>query len=315
MTLQQLRYIIAIEKNASFNKAAKSLYISQPSISTAVRDLEEELGVAIFKRTKKGITLTTDGQELLKYAYQMIDQEDALKRHFLNKREDSATFFSVSSLHFVFVVDLFAQLIPNISTNRYSLRLKETTTSMVIEDVARQRSEIGIIYTSEFSRGPINKILKENNLTFTPLVSALPHAFMHRNHPLSTHDYVTMEDLAPYPCVIFDQNNDMPLFFSEEIFMSNHNPPKILYVSDQSTDLKMQEKCNAYNIGSGLINAKDKRNFFNKNFTAVPILDKTLVTVGWISLSNAKFTTLGERFITLLQDYVKTQYGLESQSF
>lgn len=305
MTLQQLRYIIAIEKYASFNKAAKSLYISQPSISATVRDLEEELGIAIFRRTKKGITLTPDGQELLKYAYQMIEQEDAIKRYFINKREEPVTFFSVSSQHYVFVADLFEQILSMVSTNKYCLRLKETTTSMVIEDVAKQHSEIGLIYISEYSERVINKILKDNNLTFTPLVSAVPHAFMHRNHPLSTHEYVTKEELDPYPCVIFDQNNDMHLHFSEEIIIPDHNPSKTLYVSDQSTDLKFQEKCNAYNIGSGLINKKDKKSIFNKNFTTVPIIDETLVTVGWISLNNTKFSYLGEKFITLLQEFAK----------
>ena len=292
MTLQQLRYIIAVEKHASFNKAAKSLFISQPSISALVKDLEDELGIVIFRRTKKGITLTTDGQELLKYAYQMVDQEDSIKEHFFKEKEEPTTSFSVSSQHYSFVIDLFTQLVQSSLTNQCSLRLKETTTSMVIEDVAKQRSEIGIIFISQYSEKQIKKILKENNLTFTPLISTIPHIFIHQSHPLSTRKYVAKEDLTPFPCIIYDQNNDAPIYFSEEITIPDHNPSKILYVSDLFTSIRLMEKCDAYNIGTGLLPA-GKWNMYSQSYTAIPIQDQAPMTVGRISFEQCGIQSVG----------------------
>jgi len=251
VTLQQLKYVVAIEKQGSFSKAAKSLYVSQPGISSLVKDLEDELRISIFTRNRKGIVLTQEGRDLLKYAHQMIDQEGYIQDYFRGQKI-RPTLFSVSSQHYSFVVDIFTSLENSLKDEKYILRLKETITSTVIEDVAKQRSEIGIIFLSEFSSKHINRVLKENNLAFTPLFETIPHVFIRRDHPLSKMKSVNTEDLAPYPCIIYDQNDDTQPFFSEETILFDRKPSKVLYVSDLFSCVLMIEKCDAYNIGTGL---------------------------------------------------------------
>jgi len=305
MTFQQLRYVIAIEKYASFSEAAKNLFVSQPSISAAVRSLERELGITIFNRTNTQITLTTDGQELLGFAYQAIDKADALSEYFVNRDKIPKTSFSVSSQHYGFANDLLTCLIPDIPAGQYKLRVKQTTTSMVIEDVAKHRSEIGIIYISEYSEKYFCKVLRENNLSFTPLITSKPHAFMHSSHPLSGYSCVTKEDLLPYPCIIFDQNDNIPIYYAEEIHIPDHNPSKIILVSDMFSNIRFMENSQAYNIGTGLLYSMDKTSDYYKNFIAVPIKEKSLITLGFINVKNIKHSPLGEKFIALLQDYAK----------
>ena len=305
MTLQQLRYVIAIGKHGSFNSAAKNLHVSPPSISALVKDLESERCVSLFRRTGRGIVWTPEGMEVLKYAHQMIDREEDIKERFRRQRERPPVLFSVSSQHYTFVVDVFTKLENSLDADRYALRLKETLPSTVISDVAKQRSEIGVIYSSDFSEKHIGRLLRENNLSFTPLFSAVPHVFVRREHPLTRKTSLTPEDLAPYPCIVYDQNNDVPPYFAEEIVLSDFKPAKTLYVSDLFSCPFMLERCDAYNIGTGLI--PEHRD--SGAYAALPLEGQTPMTVGWIGLTNATPSPLGERFVSMLREYCGAAAG------
>jgi len=298
VTLQQLKYVAAIEKHGSFSKAAKSLYVSQPGVSSLVKDLEDELRISIFTRNRKGIVLTQEGKDLLKYAHQMIDQEGYILDYFRGQRARPTT-FSVSSQHYSFVVDIFTSLENSLQTDKYILRLRETTTSKVIEDVAKQRSEIGIMFLGEFSSKQINRLLKENNLSFTPLYETIPHVFLRGDHPLSKRKSVNADDLAPYPCIIYDQDDDTHPFLSEETILFGRKPPKVLYVSDLFSCVLMIEKCDAYNIGTGLFPDYGD----SDAYAAIPLSGQAPMTVGWIRLNNADLSPLATEFISLLQSY------------
>ena len=300
MTLQQLKYVIAIEQCGSFNKAAKSLYVSQPSVSALVKDLEEELGISIFERGTKGISLTEEGKELLRQAYRMIDQENSIKEYFRGQRARPTVSFSVSSQHYSFVVELFAALGNSTGSERYALRLKQTTTSIVISDVAKQRSEIGIIFRGASNAKNIDRLLKESNLSFAPLVSTTPHAFVRREHPLSGRKTVDVRDLAPYPCIVYDQNEDIPQYYSEEIAIPESEPAKVLFVSDMFSCVFMMEKCDAYNIGTGLFPEHGAA----AAYIAIPIRGQMPMQVGWIGLTNAALSPLAERFLGMLRAFL-----------
>jgi DNA-binding transcriptional LysR family regulator len=299
VTLQQLKYVIAIEKSGSFNKAAKSLYVSQPSISALVKDLEEELHISIFDRTTKGIELTEDGKDLLRHAYRMIDQESYIKEYFRGRHAQPPMVFSVSSQHYSFVVELFAALENSLRPDTYLLRLRQTITSAVISDVAKQRSEIGIIFRSEFNEKNIDRLLRENNLSFTPFVRTSPHAFVRRDHPLTAKRDVDAEDLEPYPCIVYDQNDDIPQYYSEEIVLPGFEPAKLLLVSDMFSCVFMMEKCDAYNIGTGLFPEHGAA----AAYTAIPIRGQPPMDVGWIGLTNAALSPLGGKFVSMLRDF------------
>jgi DNA-binding transcriptional LysR family regulator len=299
MTLQQLRYIITIEQCGSFSKAAKKLYTAQPSVSTLVKELEKELGIVVFLRSKKGITITQEGKTLLAYAHQMAEKEEGIRDYFQKSREKPMTKLSVSSQHYLFVIDLFIQLEKSLNDDKYALRLKETQTATLIEDVARLRSEIGVLALSQSTEKNITRLLNDNNLAFHPLISLPPKAFMGKGHPLAGAEQVTLEELKVYPCIVYDQNDDMALHFSEESILPDFRPNKILYISDLLTSFYLMERCDAFNIGTGLLPQGEH------TFAAVPVYGQPSITIGWIALKNGELSPLGENFIAMLQTYAE----------
>lgn len=302
MTLQQLRYVIAIEKYGSFSKAAKSLFVSQPSVSALVKDLEAELDIIIFNRDSKGISLSAQGKEFLKYANQFINQSDYIVDYFKHHKRNKPALFSISSQHYSFVISAFLAFQKEVASDRYALRLKETQTSTVIEDVAGQRSEIGIIFTSEFSEKYICKLLKNNNLFFHPLVETPSHAFVYKKHPLAKHKSLKLKDLEEYPCIIYDQNENQPLYLAEELTIPAYYPSKILYSSDLFSSCHMMRSCNAYNIGSGIMTSSGL-----EDFVAIPVDDLEPMCIGWISLQNSSQSELCKLFIEELQRIIKNR--------
>ena len=198
MTLQQLKYIIEIVNSGSINEAAKKLYITQPSLSSAVKELESEMGIELFLRTPKGITLTSDGAEFLGYARQVVEQASLLEQRYLNKKP-ARQLCSISTQHYAFAVNAFVNMIQKSGADEYEFTLRETRTYEIIEDVKTLRSELGILYRNPFNQKVIDKLLKENHLEFHPLFTAEPHIFTSSSNPLAKRPSVTLEDLEEYP--------------------------------------------------------------------------------------------------------------------
>ena len=171
MTLAQLRYTIAIAKAGSMNEAAKNLYISQPSLSTAIRELETETGVEIFRRTNRGIAVTPAGEEFLGYARQVVEQYELMEAKYISK-EQSRKKFSVSMQHYTFAVNAFVELVKQFGMDEYEFAVHETKTHQVIEDVRNFKSEVGILYVndskklSEKKREELFDVIKEDALSY-----------------------------------------------------------------------------------------------------------------------------------------------------
>ncbi|MFY9393451.1 MAG: LysR family transcriptional regulator, partial [Halanaerobiales bacterium] len=233
MTLQQLKYIIKIVECGSITEAARQLYITQPSLSTAIKELEEELGIEIFYRTNKGVSLTTDGSEFLSYARQIIEQTELLEQRYMGKKP-SKKLCSISTQHYAFAVNAFVELLMDLDVDEYEFTLRETRTYEIIEDVKNLRSEIGIIYLSDFNEKVITKLLKENHLVFNLLFEAEPHVFISSKHPLAGKNSVTLDDLDDYPFLAFEQGEYNSFYFSEEL-LSTVPRKKTIYVSDRAT--------------------------------------------------------------------------------
>lgn len=209
MTLQQLKYVIEVANRGSMNEAAKRLFISQPSLSNAIKDLEEELNITIFERTNKGITLSKEGAEFLGYARQVTEQAELLESRYMNAKP-SPQHFSVSTQHYAFAVNAFVHLVNEYGQDEYELALRETKTHEIIQDVKSQRSEIGILYLNEFNSKVINRLLKDANLKFTSLFTARPHIFISIHNPLAKQSIVTIDQLQDYPYLSFEQGSTTP---------------------------------------------------------------------------------------------------------
>jgi DNA-binding transcriptional LysR family regulator len=303
MTLQQLKYMIAVVNCNSISKAAKDLFISQPSLSAAIHELEKEIGVEIFTRTSGGVTLTADGSEFLSYARQIVEQTELLEQRYMH-RKPSKRIGSVSTQHYAFSVNAFSNLIAKQNIEEYEFALRETRTYEIIEDVKNLRSEIGVLYINDFNEKVIRKLLKENALTFHPLFEANAHVFISASHPLSKSETISLSDLEPYPCLSYEQGNYNSFYFAEEM-LSTVSHRKDIIVSDRATLFNLLIGLNGYTICSGVLNS----DLNGDNIIAVPLESEETMLVGWIANAKASLSAFATDYISELKE-VLAEYNV-----
>lgn len=297
MTLQQLKYVLKIVEYRSITEAARNIYITQPALSNSVHDLEAELGIEIFSRTTKGITLTQDGEEFLSYARQVVEQSELLEQRYTNKKP-LKQICSFSTQHYAFAVNAFVNFVKNADNDEYDFTLRETRTYEILEDVRNLKSETGIIYLNDFNRKVINKFLKENHLGFYPLFTAKPHVFISSTNPLASKDSVTLADLEDYPYLCFEQGDFNSFYFSEEI-LSTVSHKKTIHVSDRGTLFNLLIGLNGYTICSGVVTS----DLNGTQIVSVPLITDTNenMEIGYILNERTEITKNAKAFIQELQ--------------
>ena len=298
MTLQQLRYVIEVANRGSMNEAAKRLFISQPSLSNAIRELEQSLGIIIFERSNKGISLSKSGAEFLGYARQVIEQAELLENRYLNAKP-SPQHFSVSTHHYAFAVNAFVKLVDRYGQDEYELSLMETKTHEIIEHVRSQRSEIGILYVNEFNANVINRLLRDANLTFTSLFKAKAHIFISTKNPLARQSIVTLDELQDYPYLYFEQGEYNSFHFAEEI-LSTLSHKKSIRVNDRATLFNLLIGLNGYTISTGVVSSDLNGN----EIMAVPLASSEIIHVGWISHQSAALSKLATAYVEALHEVI-----------
>lgn len=298
MTLQQLKYVIEVANCGSINIAAKRLFITQPSLSNALRELETELNISIFKRTNRGIRVTIDGVEFLGYARQVIEQTELLEKRYFNTKP-SAQHFSVSTQHYAFAVNAFVDLIKKYGKKEYGFSIRETKTYEIIDDVKNLRSEVGILYLNKFNFKIMNKLFTESNLKFIKLFTAKPHVFISVNNPLSKQKLVTIKDLENYPYLCFEQGEYNSFHFSEEI-LSTLAHKKTIKVSDRATLFNLLIGLNGYTISTGILSSDLNGN----DIISVPLDVDEEITVGLLLHKSIKLGKLADAYIDALKKNV-----------
>lgn len=299
MRIQQLHYIVKIVETGSMNEAAKQLFITQPSLSNAVRDLEHEMGIEIFIRNPKGITLTKDGVEFLSYARQILEQTALLEERYKSKNTNREL-FSVSAQHYAFVVNAFVSLLKKTDMTRYELFLRETRTYEIIDDVKNFRSEIGVLFLNSYNRDVLTKMFDDNHLTYTSLFKTCPHIFVSKNNPLAEKTLVTMEDLEEFPYLSYDQGIHNSFYFSEEI-LSQIPHKKSIVVSDRATLFNLLIGLDGYTIATGILNS----NLNGDDIVSIPLDVEDMIDIVYIRHEKANLSKMGERFIDYLLEEVQ----------
>lgn len=299
MTLQQLRYVTAVAETGTITEAANRLYISQPSLTNAIHELEKEMNVVIFNRTNKGITLSKEGEDFLGYARQVLEQaailEDRYKGSGGGKKQ-----FCVSTQHYSFAVNAFVDLIKTYGQEEYDFSLRETQTYEIIEDVAKMKSEIGILFQNDFNEAVIGKLLKSHDLEFHLLFVAKPHVFISRKHPLAGKNVITNEELEQYPYLSFEQGEHNSFYFSEEIFSPSERK-KNIRVRDRATLFNLLIGLNGYTVCSGVIDKK----LNGKDIIAVPLADESEMRIGYIVHKKGVLSRLGNTYLDALNKYLE----------
>lgn len=296
--LQQLKYIIEIVNCGSITMAAQRLYIAQPSLSKAVVDLEQEMGSTIFHRSNRGVILSEEGTKFLSYARQVVEQEELLENTYKHGAPIKRV-FAVSARHYAFAVNAFVSLVKEYGRDKYEFSLRELRTNDIIEDIRTQRSELGIIFLSNFNREVLLHILKNNELEFVPQFTAKPHVFVSGNNPLAKKQIVSRKDLLKYPRLTYAQGVNNSFYFSEEPHSTDQSPKSIV-VSDRATLFNLLIGLNGYTISSGILSS----DLNGSEITAIPLKSNEIMEVGYIHTAEQPLSSVAERYLEHFRGYI-----------
>ena len=297
MTLQQLRYLIAISEHGSINAAAQSLYVSQSNLSTAIKEIERELGVTVFTRSNRGVTLTNDGTELLGYARQVVEQADMMEERYSRGRSRDRR-LAVSTQHYYFSLQAFINVAEQCASDTYDFTLRECATGQIIEDVRSFRSDVGVLYLDGFNARVLRKVLLDADLTFYPLFNANVHVFVGEHHPLAGRASVSLEDLAPWPRYSFEQGTTNSFYYSEEPFGHLHHDRNIR-ITDRGTLTNLLTGFNGYTVSTGVLSSE-----MHSGIVAIPLEVDEVMQVGYVLHNQRRPRSLLRSYITELKRVV-----------
>lgn len=303
MTLIQLRYLITIAETGSLNRAAEQLYVSQPSLTSAVKELEKELGITLLHRSGRGVSLTNDGAEFLLYAKQIYGQYETVLEKY-GKGDARKKKFGVSTQHYSFAVKAFVDMAKEFDMSEYEFAIRETRTAEVIRDVSQMKSEIGILYLSELNRKPMEKLLRTANLTFHPLIECRAYVYLRKNHPLAGQSAIRFEQLENYPCLAFEQGDNSSFYLAEEILSTNEYP-RMIRANDRATMLNLMVGLNGYTLCSGIICEE----LNGSDYVAVPFQEdesnrNSTMEIGYVTRENTILSRVGELYVDNLKRYL-----------
>ena len=291
MTLTQLKYVIEVANAGSINKAAGNLFITQPSLSSAIAELESEIGIKLFSRNNRGIFLTPAGNEFVGYARQVVEQFDLIEAKYISNQKLKKK-FSVSMQHYTFAVSAFVNLVKQFGMDEYEFAVHETKTYDVINDVKTFKSEIGILYLNDFNKNILTKLFKDSNVIFTPLMKCSIYVYLYKKHPLANKSKIKMEELMDYPCLSFDQGEYNSFYFAEEV-LSTYEYHKLIKANDRATLLNLMVGLNGYTLCSGIICEE----LNGDEYMAVKLDSDEKMTIGYIIRKDITMSELGKKYL------------------
>jgi len=298
MYISQIKYVLELARSSSMREAATNLFVSQPALSASIKDLEDELGIRIFTRSNKGISLTDEGREFVTYAKKLINQYEILEMRYLSKDSDKEK-FSVSSQHYNFSIKAFAEVIRRFDPQKYVFSFHETKTKDVLEDLRSLKSEVGIISFSGANEGVIKKLIKEYGLEFTPLLRRETYIYVWKDHELAGRKEISIKELDAYPCIAFDQSDNSNFYLTEEA-MADYDFKKMVKSEDRATSMELIAELHGFAIGSGML-SDDKA--ILKGLVAIKLKEEDPLTIGFIVRHNSQHSGFGKAYVEELLKY------------
>ena len=298
MTILQLKYVIAIANSKSFREAASRLFVSQPALSSTIRELEEELSIQLFERTNKGIRLTDPGKEFLAYAKEAVSQYELIEDRYLDRDLDKKH-FSVSMQHYVFAVHAFINVVKEYDNGKYTFAVHETRTDEVLSNVRSLDSEVGVVAFSKTNEKVMRKLFREYQLEFTPLITRETFVYVWKDHPMAKAEELSLEDLKDYPCISFDQSSENDFYLTEEA-LGDYEFDKLIKTNDRATSAELMAAMNGYSIGTGVMTESLA---LKRDFVTIKLKEEDPLTIGYIVRANHKLSEIGQRYIDELLKY------------
>ncbi len=298
MTLLQMQYLLEIDRCGSMNRAAQSLYITQSALSSAIAEVERELGITVFRRTNRGTSPTEEGRELLAQIAPIVEQSRRLSRHYSRRRGEETARLSVAAQRYPFCAKAFVELLRTVEQPAAQMSLKETDMAAVIGEVAAGTSDLGVIFVSDLTEGHIRRTLEEKHLVFEPLTALHPHVFMRKGHPLADRPAVTIEELRAYPHVVFTQSENDLCYAEEAVAGTGLDFDRMVYVNDRATIYNVMVHTDCVSTGSGIL----PPGYSDERLAAIPLAEQRDMRLGYIHREHRALSPLAQRFVELLRD-------------
>ena len=298
MNINQLRYVLEVARSSSMREASTKLYVSQPALSSSIHELEEEIGILIFERTNKGISLTDEGREFLSYAKKAVGQYEILEERYLSRDSDKEH-FSVSTQHYNFAIKAFTDVIREMEPDKFIFSIHETKTKEVLEDVRSLKSEVGIVSFSGSNEALIKKLFRDYQLDFVPLMRRDTYVYVWRSHPFAARDKVSIDEMSDYPCVSFDQSDDDNFYLTEEA-MADYAFDKMIRSDDRATSMEIIAELDGYSIGSGMLSGA---NVILQGLVAIKLKEEDPLTIGYITRKGSAMSAYGRKYLEELMKY------------
>ena len=279
------------------NEAARNLFISQPSLSAAIKELEEEVGVELFKRTNRGISVTLEGEEFIGYARQVVEQYNLIESKYILK-ENTKKKFGVSMQHYTFAVKAFVEMVKQFGMDEYEFEIHETKTYDVIEDVKNCKSEIGILYLNDFNKKVLTKLFHESAVEFHELLKCHIYVYLWKGHPLASKEEITLKELEEYPCLSFDQGHNNSFYFAEEV-LSTYDYKRLIKANDRATFLNLMIGLNGYTLCSGIMCEE----LNGSDYCAIKLKSDEIMTIGYIARKGVQVSPLGKKYLEEISKY------------
>ena len=298
MNINQLKYVLEVAGSSSMREASTKLYVSQPALSASIHDLEEEIGILIFERTNKGISLTDEGREFLSYAKKAVGQYEILEERYLSRDSDKEH-FSVSTQHYNFAIKAFTDVIREMEPDKFIFSIHETKTKEVLEDVRSLKSEVGIVSFSGSNEALLKKLFRDYQLDFVPLMRRDTYVYVWRSHPFAARDKVSIDEMSDYPCVSFDQSDDDNFYLTEEA-MADYAFDKMIKSDDRATSMEIIAELDGYSIGSGMLSGA---NAILQGLVAIKLKEEDPLTIGYITRKGSAMSAYGRKYLEELMKY------------
>ena len=297
MTILQLKYVIAIDEECSMRKAADRLYVSQPGLSSAVRDLENELGIQIFQRVHNGVVTTVAGGDFIAYARSAVEQFEKIEDKYINAKVEKPT-FSVSMQHYTVAVNAFIDTVKEYDLDEYQFSIRETQTSEVIDDLKSLRSEVGVIALSEFNRNMFKKIFADASLEFHELFTRDTYVYLRKDHPLADKEEISLEELQDYPCMVFDQGDNTSFYYREEA-LATYDYKKVISTNESATSVELMMGLNGYAVGAAMLG----EGLSTSDIHHIKLKEEETLTLGYIVRKGSDLSEMAQTFIEKLKKY------------
>ena len=303
MNMNQLKYVLEVADSSSMREASTRLFISQPALSASIHELEEELGILLFERTNKGISLTDEGRDFVSYAKKAVGQYQILEDRYLTKDSDKEH-FSVSTQHYNFAIKAFTDVIKSFDPEKFIFNIHETKTGEVLSDVRDLKSEVGVISFSGANESLYKKLFKDYRLVFTPLMVCETYIYVWKDHELAGRKEISIDELKGYTCVSFDQSDESNFYLTEEA-MADHDFEKMVRSDDRATSMEIIAELGGYSIGSGMLSGE---NVILKGLVAIKLKEQDPLLIGYITRKGSVMSEYGKAYVDELLKYKSKEF-------